>query len=110
MKCIHSKEYNPSSDSILKPKIRLNGNPYKPSGLLHYYTTRSCVVVMSNLTSVSIPVPVLKRARELGINVSGTAREAVIAKVQKEEKARGIAAKQTPGTTTPLGGQSECRP
>jgi post-segregation antitoxin (ccd killing protein) len=41
---------------------------------------------MSNLTSVAIPVPLLKRARELGINVSKTSREAVADAVMKSEK------------------------
>lgn len=41
---------------------------------------------MSNLTSVSIPVSVLERARKAGINVSGTARAAVVAAVEKKER------------------------
>jgi len=40
---------------------------------------------MTNLTSVAIPVPLLKRARELGVNVSKTSREAVAEAVKKAE-------------------------
>ncbi len=43
---------------------------------------------MSNIATVSIPASILKRARKLGINVSGTAREAVLVEVQKRERAR----------------------
>ena len=40
---------------------------------------------MSNLTSVAIPVSLLKQARKYGINVSKTSREAVAEAVKKME-------------------------
>jgi post-segregation antitoxin (ccd killing protein) len=42
--------------------------------------------IMSFITSVSIPAPILEKAKQLGINVSKTSREAVIAAVQRREK------------------------
>jgi hypothetical protein len=54
-----------------------------------------------------VPDAKVKLLRDAGVtNFSRFVRECV----DKELKARGIAAKQTPGTTTPFGGQSECRP
>jgi post-segregation antitoxin (ccd killing protein) len=41
---------------------------------------------MSFITSVSIPAPILEKAKQLGINVSKTSREAVIDAVQRREK------------------------
>jgi post-segregation antitoxin (ccd killing protein) len=64
------------------------------------------VIKMTDVTSISLPTGLRTRAIEMGINISLTSRDAIRKKIQQEErKARGIAAKQTPGTTTVKGGE-----
>jgi len=57
---------------------------------------------MVNITSVSIPYPILERARKLGINVSGTARKAVVAAVLKEERKARAGSPNTSPELPPL--------
>jgi 5,10-methylenetetrahydrofolate reductase len=65
------------------------------------YTTWSCKR-MTNVTSIAIPSSLLKRARKLGINVSGTSRDAVAAAVEKVEKAQGIGRQTSTLNITPV--------